>query len=167
LTPGMDKYPLAHPHLAFKSKDLTNATRLTFAPRPPMLIGRGGNPMASVLLAAGEESTSGRVVLRLALEAAGHTVQEVHDGQSVLAQAEVSRPDLLVLDTDLPVYDGFQVLDRLRRHHALRHLPVVVLSTIPRSIASEFARSLGATRYLVRPFTNADLDAAVAAALAH
>ena len=121
--------------------------------------------MASVLLAAGEESTSSRVVARLALEAAGHTVQEVHDGQSALAQAEASRPDLLVLDTDLPVYDGFQVLERLRRHPALRHLPVVIISTIPRMVGGELARSLGAFRYLGRPFTNADLDAAVRAAL--
>jgi len=122
--------------------------------------------MASVLLAAGDEATSSRVAARLALQAAGHDVREVHDGQSVLAQAEANRPDLLVLDTDLPVYDGFQVLDRLRRHHTLRHLPVVVLSTIPRSVGAEFTRSLGAVRYLARPFTNADLDAAVAEALA-
>jgi len=122
--------------------------------------------MADVLLAAGEEATSSRVAARLALEAVGHHVREVHDGQSALAQAEASRPDLLVLDTDLPVYDGFQVLERLRRHPSLRHLPIVVISTIPRSVGGEFARSLGAVRYLTRPFTNADLDAAVQEALA-
>jgi CheY-like chemotaxis protein len=121
--------------------------------------------MASVLLAAGEESTSSRVAARLALQAAGHIVREVHDGPSALAQIEAQRPDLLVLDTDLPGYDGFQVLDRLQRHHALRHLPVVVLSTIPRSIGGELARSLGAAEYLARPYTNVDLDAAVTAAL--
>src|SRR5919202_5381655 len=122
--------------------------------------------MARVLLAADTEPVSGRVVPRLALEEAGHTVEEAHDGFEALALADATRPDALVVDTALPGLDGFQVLDRLRRHPALRHLPVVLLSTMPRDVGGELARSLGAVRFLVRPFTNSELGEAVDAALA-
>ena len=121
--------------------------------------------MVLVLLAAEEEPGSSRVVARLALEAAGHTVQEIYDGQSVLAQVEAAPPDVLVLDTSLPVLDGFQVLARLRRHHALRQLPVVMLSTIPKGLGGELARSMGAVRFLAKPFTAAELTEAVEGAL--
>src|SRR5919206_269476 len=57
--------------------------------------------MARVLLAADAEPVSNRVVTRLALEEAGHTVHEVHDGFEALAVADVIRPDALVLDTAL------------------------------------------------------------------
>src|SRR5712692_3047639 len=121
--------------------------------------------MARVLLAAEEEPTSNRVIARLALEGAGHIVQEVHDGMSVLAAVDAQRPDALVLDTALPELDGFQVLDRMRRHHTLRHMPVVMLSTIPRDVGGELARSMGALRFLPKPFTAADLNEAVETAL--
>ncbi|HZS01356.1 MAG TPA: response regulator [Chloroflexota bacterium] len=120
--------------------------------------------MARVLLAADVEPVSNRVVARLALEEAGYTVDEVHDGFDALAVADSTRPDVLVLDTNLPGLDGFQVLDRLHRHPALRHLPVVMLSTMPRDVGGELAHSLGAVRFLPRPFTNADLGEAVALA---
>ncbi|HZU07994.1 MAG TPA: response regulator [Chloroflexota bacterium] len=122
--------------------------------------------MARVLLAAEAEPASNRTVARLALETVGHAVEEVHDGESALAQAEATRPDLLVLDTALPGLDGFQVLTRLRRHPALRYLPVVMLSTLPRSLGGELARVLGAERFLSKPFSATDLATAVEAALA-
>ena len=122
--------------------------------------------MARVLLAADVEPVSNRVVARLALEEAGHEVTEVHDGFEALTVADTMRPDALVLDTMLAGLDGFQVLDRLHRHPTLRHLPIVMLSTMPRDVGGELAHSLGAVRFLPRPFTNIALDEAVALALA-
>ncbi|HLH27255.1 MAG TPA: response regulator [Chloroflexota bacterium] len=121
--------------------------------------------MARVLLAADIEPVSNRVVARLALEEAGHEVHEVHDGFDTLTVADSLHPDALVLDTMLAGLDGFQVLDRLRRHPTLRHLPVVMLSTMSRDVGGELAHSLGAVRFLPRPFTNAELGEAVALAL--
>src|SRR4051794_13935040 len=130
-----------------------------------MLDSRRASRMAHVLLAADLEPTSPRVVARLALEAGGHSIHEVHDGYEALATAEATRPDALVLDTALSGLDGFQVLERLRLRPALRHLPVVMLSGIPRDVAGELARSLGAVRFLARPFTNVELAEALDAAL--
>jgi CheY-like chemotaxis protein len=131
-----------------------------------MLFIKEGAPMARVLLAADLEPVSNRVVARLALEEAGHEVVEVHDGFDALTVADTTPPDALVLDTTLAGLDGFQVLDRLHRHPTLRHLPVVMLSTMPRDVGGELAHSLGAVRFLPRPFTNTDLGEAVSVALA-
>ncbi|HWP29308.1 MAG TPA: response regulator, partial [Chloroflexota bacterium] len=79
--------------------------------------------MARVLLATDVEPARNQVAARLALEATGHVVEEVHDGFEVLAAVATRRPDVLVLDTSLSGLDGFQVLTRLRRDAALRELP--------------------------------------------
>lgn len=122
--------------------------------------------MARVLLATDVEPARNQVAARLALEATGHVVDEVHDGFEALAAVATRRPDVLVLDTSLSGLDGFQVLTRLRRDAALRELPVVVLSSMPRDVVGELAHSLGAVRFVRRPFTVAALDEALAAALA-
>lgn len=60
-------------------------------------------------------------------------------------------PDLILLDLRLPRLDGFSVLERLRDDPALRHLPVVVLSTSPAEIDRVRSATLGATAYLRKP----------------
>jgi two-component system cell cycle response regulator DivK len=51
------------------------------------------------------------------------------DGREALSLAAASRPDVVVLDLDLPVIDGFQVRDRLAADPALSKIPVVAMST--------------------------------------
>lgn len=61
------------------------------------------------------------------------------------------RPDMILLDILLPDANGFAVLERLRRHPDLRHIPVVMLSSLsePADVAKGLA--LGATGYLSKP----------------
>src|SRR5215207_11415586 len=93
-----------------------------------------GALMARVLLASDDAMVSSRVGARQTLEAAGHIVYEAHDGPGALAQLESSAPDLLVLDTALPVLDGFHVLADIRRNPRLNRLPIVMFSTLPQGL---------------------------------
>jgi CheY-like chemotaxis protein len=117
--------------------------------------------MARILLASDDAMVSSRVGARQTLEAAGHLVYEAHDGPSTLAQLETVGPDVLVLDTALPVLDGFHVLAELRRNPRFRQLPVVMFSTLPRGLGSELARPYGVACFLSRPFRAVDIAAAV------
>ena len=93
-------------------------------------------------------------------------MHEVYDGQTALAETEAEHPDVVVIDSSLPTLDGFQVLDRLRRHPSFRHLPVIMLSTLPKSLGGELSRSLGAARFLPKPFTAVQITEAIDVALA-
>lgn len=97
----------------------------------------------------------------------GNTLHVAHDGQEALdflyrngAYADAPRPDLILLDLNLPKYDGRQVLEKIKADPDLAHIPVVVLTT---SAAEEdILRSykLHANAYVTKPV---DLDQFVAA----
>lgn len=67
------------------------------------------------------------------------------------AYTNAERPDLVVLDLNLPKIDGFTVLNRMRNDEAMRTIPVVVISTSGRSADKEKAQLLGARDYIVKP----------------
>ncbi|MEV0246653.1 response regulator [Nocardia sp. NPDC050712] len=97
----------------------------------------------------------------------GNTLHVARDGQEALdflyrqgPYAEAPRPDLILLDLNLPRYDGRQVLEKIKSDPDLNHIPVVVLTT---SAAEEdILRSyrLHANAYVTKPV---DLDQFVAA----
>lgn len=97
----------------------------------------------------------------------GNTLHVAHDGQEALdflyrqgAYADAPRPDLILLDLNLPKYDGRQILERIKADPELTHIPVVVLTT---SAAEEdILRSykLHANAYVTKPV---DLDQFVTA----
>ncbi|MFJ6214741.1 response regulator [Streptomyces sp. NPDC092296] len=97
----------------------------------------------------------------------GNTLHVARDGEEALdflyrrgAHTEAPRPDLILLDLNLPKYDGRQVLERIKSDPDLAHIPVVVLTT---SAAEEdILRSykLHANAYVTKPV---DLDQFIAA----
>ncbi|MCZ7457214.1 response regulator [Streptomyces sp. WMMC940] len=97
----------------------------------------------------------------------GNTLHVVRDGEEALdflyrrgAHQDAPRPDLILLDLNLPKYDGRQVLERIKADSDLTHIPVVVLTT---SAAEEdILRSyrLHASAYVTKPV---DLEQFIAA----
>lgn len=115
--------------------------------------------MAKVLVVDDHQDV--RVLLRTLLERAGHHVVEAADGSAGLRRMFSERPDLVVLDLDMPVLDGLQALARIR---AVSGVPVLVCSG---SRGDEHLRVLGegADDYLRKPFDPRELTARVAALL--
>jgi len=117
--------------------------------------------MSRILVA--EDEVDIRELTRLLLELAGHQVIEVADGNDALAVlAAQDDVDVVLLDLRLPGRDGWQVMSQLRASGRLGGLRVVVFSAQiePRDYAR--AEHEGATGYLTKPFSEADLLAAVA-----
>jgi len=92
----------------------------------------------------------------------------VTDGEAAVAYllrqppyANVARPDLILLDLNLPKLDGRQVLAEIRRHDETRRIPVVVLtsSDAERDIVASY--ELGANCYVTKPVDLADFQAIV------
>ncbi len=92
------------------------------------------------------------------LRDSGFVVAEAADGPAGLAQIAADPPDLVLLDTRMPGLDGFELLRRLKRDPAHRHIAVVVLTAHDGSGETEqLALELGADRYLEKPIASEDL----------
>jgi CheY-like chemotaxis protein len=72
------------------------------------------------------------------------------------------RPDLIILDINMPEVTGLDLLEFLRRHPKTKSLPVVMLSTESSDVMIDRARALGADAYVSKPVTVEELERAMA-----
>jgi DNA-binding response OmpR family regulator len=96
-----------------------------------------------------EEEPNIRLVIRTALEAAGHAVEEAKDGNEALARMARTRPALVLLDLQMPGMGGMEFLRRLRE--AGDETPVVIITahgSVPDAVE---AMKLGAIDFLAKP----------------
>jgi diguanylate cyclase (GGDEF)-like protein len=112
-----------------------------------------------------DDSRTIRRILRRDLEATGYRVSEAPDGEVALALCRASKPDLVLLDVDMPVLDGMATLERMQADLDLRDIPVLFLTA--RTSGAEAARGLGlgAEDYLKKPCDPTELLARVGAVL--
>ena len=105
-----------------------------------------------------------RLDLKEMLEEEGYTVvAEVGDGQQAVDRANELRPDLVILDIQMPVLDGLSAAEQIA---ANRVAPVIVLTAFSQRELVERARDAGAMAYLVKPFSKNDLVPAIEVARA-
>ena len=65
--------------------------------------------------------------------------------------ADVPIPSLILLDINMPLMNGFQVLEKIKKDEELRKIPVIMLTTSERDVDIEKAYSLGCNSYIVKP----------------
>lgn len=113
------------------------------------------------VLVVDDEDQIRRAVGR-ALSSRGFLVEQAEDGEQALAAATAFDPDLVVLDLNMPVLDGFAVCRELRRTNTV---PILVLSVREDASDKVEALDLGADDYLTKPFSVDELMARVRALL--
>ncbi|RIK55820.1 MAG: DNA-binding response regulator [Chloroflexi bacterium] len=100
--------------------------------------------------------------LARSLGEAGYGVQVAHSGDAGLAVAQVTQPDLVILDVMLPGLDGWQVCQALRRRSAV---PILMLTALGEEVDRILGLELGADDYLTKPFSTRELLARLRAML--
>ena len=95
------------------------------------------------------------------LERAGFEVAVEDDGRRALEGAIADVPDVLVLDVMLPGLDGYEILRRLRADPRCEALPVLMLTAKGQREDREMALECGADLFITKPFSNAEIVAAV------
>jgi two-component system OmpR family response regulator len=103
-----------------------------------------------------------RQVLSFALGKAGMETREAGDGEAALAEIDARRPDLVVLDINMPRIDGLEVCRRLR---AAGDLPILFLSSRDDEVDRVVGLELGGDDYVVKPFSPREVVARVSAIL--
>jgi len=109
------------------------------------------------------------LVRRLAtkiLQQNGHAVIEAANGVEALRLVDAERPDLMVLDLDMPELPGLEVLKILRSKPVTAHLPVLILTATGDEQTTRAGFDAGASDYLTKPFSIPQLTARVHACLA-
>jgi len=115
--------------------------------------------MISILVAEDEPQTAQLIEFKLKQQ--GYNVTIVSNGEQALKMVDVSRPSLVILDGMMPVMDGFEVLRRLRADGNTQDLPVIMLTAKSREKDVVTGLELGASDYIVKPFSPAELVARV------
>ena len=100
------------------------------------------------------------------LEQAGYRCLNAQTGSSALSVAENGRPDLVLLDINLPDVNGFEVCLRLKTNPKTQNIPVVFLSATQTSAhAKEMGKSVGGDGFLFAPVETAQLLTVIQGAL--
>ncbi|MCS6860248.1 MAG: response regulator [Abditibacteriales bacterium] len=101
-------------------------------------------------------------LLRANLEMAGHRVAVAYDGVEALAQIQAERPDLVILDIQMPRLSGWDVLRELRRHAETETLPVIMLTIFGDRESITRGWREGVDCYIPKPFKVEEVMAMVA-----
>jgi DNA-binding response OmpR family regulator len=99
--------------------------------------------------------------LRFILTRDGWQVDVSADGQAAMGTLQSDPPDLLILDLMLPGLSGFDILKTLRAGDGTRNMPVLMLTAKGQAADRVEAERLGVTRFMTKPFANAEVIAAV------
>ncbi|MCZ4262019.1 MAG: response regulator transcription factor [Limimaricola soesokkakensis] len=87
----------------------------------------------------------------------GWTVHTHSDGASAAERVRAHPPDLVILDAMLPGRSGYDILQELRDAEETRGIPVMMLTARGQARDRELALSLGATHFMTKPFSNAEV----------
>ncbi len=98
-----------------------------------------------------EDNEQNLYLVRFLLEKSGFVVIEARDGQTGIQLASQLRPDVILLDIQLPILDGYAVAKQLRRDPALGHTPVIAVTSYAMLGDREKVLSAGATDYIEKP----------------
>ena len=104
-----------------------------------------------------EDNPVNRELLRELLELRGFAVIEVADGMQALEQLGQSQPDILLLDLNMPILDGFETIKRIREDTRLASLPVLAVTAYAMRGDQEKILSRGFDGYLSKPISATEL----------
>lgn len=104
-------------------------------------------------------------MIKITLEAKDYEVIVAKDGTEGLEKAFKEKPDVILLDIMMPVYDGFYILGKLKEQDETRPIPVIMLTSMGRTQDITHALELGSAGYVMKPFEYEDLIASIENAL--
>lgn len=108
-----------------------------------------------------EDQPDNRRIIRDLLASVGFELIEAEDGETGVRLATAERPDLILMDIQLPVMDGYEATRRIKADPELRAIPIVVVTSYALSGDDEKARAAGCDAYVAKPFSPRQLLAVI------
>ena len=108
-----------------------------------------------------EDNQMNRQIVRDLLKRTKYQLIEAYDGEAGVAKALEARPDLILMDIQLPKISGMDAMRRLRSESATAATPIIAITSFALSGDQQKATDAGATAYLAKPYSPRDLIALI------
>jgi two-component system cell cycle response regulator DivK len=100
-----------------------------------------------------EDTEDNRQIVRDLMESVGYVLLEAHDGAAGIQMAGEHQPDLILMDIQLPVLDGYEATRRIKSDPALKHIPIIAVTSYALSGDEAKTRAAGCDDYIAKPFS--------------
>jgi two-component system cell cycle response regulator DivK len=120
--------------------------------------------MAKILIV--EDNADNLALAVFLLQSAGHAVLSAREAEAGLTLARDERPDLILMDIQLPGMDGLEAIGLLKRDEATRAIPVIALTALAMKGDEERIRAAGCDGYIAKPMRYKEFLATIASQLA-
>ena len=104
-----------------------------------------------------EDTEDNRQIMRDLLSSAGYELIEAQTGEDGVAMAKSHRPDLILMDIQLPVIDGYEATRRIKKDPTLRQIPIIAVTSYALSGDEAKTRAAGCDGYVAKPFSPREL----------
>jgi two-component system, cell cycle response regulator DivK len=108
-----------------------------------------------------EDHEENRRLLRDLLSTVGYELIEATTGEEGVTMAETHRPDLILMDIQLPGVDGYEATRQIKTNPALRNIPIIVVTSYAMSGDDVKAFAAGCDGYVTKPFSPRELLATI------
>ena len=108
-----------------------------------------------------EDQLDNRQIIRDMLASTDYEIIEAEDGEQALAIIAKVRPDLILMDIQLPIMDGYEATRRIKADPALRSIPIIAVTSYALSGEEKKARAAGCDEYVPKPFSPRQLLAKI------
>jgi two-component system, cell cycle response regulator DivK len=108
-----------------------------------------------------EDHADNRQIIRDMLAPTAYEITEVENGEEALAVVARQRPDLILMDIQLPTMDGYAVTSRIKADPTLRSIPIIAVTSYALSGEEKKARAAGCDDYVPKPFSPRQLLAKI------
>ena len=108
-----------------------------------------------------EDQEDNRQIMRDLLTANDYEMTEAENGEEALAAVAKDRPDLILMDIQLPVMDGCEATRRIKADPSLSSIPIIAVTSYALSGDEEKARAAGCNDFVPKPFSPRQLLAKI------
>ena len=108
-----------------------------------------------------EDHEDNRQIVRDMLAPTHYEIIEVENGEEALAAVAKQRPDLILMDVQLPIMDGYEATRRIKADPALRSIPIIAVTSYALSGEDKRARAAGCDDYVAKPYSPRQLLAKI------
>jgi two-component system, cell cycle response regulator DivK len=98
-----------------------------------------------------EDTEDNRQIIRDLMESVGYDLIEAEEGASGVAMAAEHKPDLILMDIQLPVMDGYEACRRIKANPELRHIPIIAVTSYALSGDETKTKAAGCDGYVAKP----------------
>jgi two-component system cell cycle response regulator DivK len=108
-----------------------------------------------------EDQEDNRQIIRDMLSATDYEITEAENGEEALAAVAKQRPDLILMDIQMPIMDGYEATRRIKADPALRAIPIIAITSYALSGDEQKAREAGCDDYVPKPYSPRQLLAKI------